>query len=339
MSSTSDERPVQALGAHRPDPPFRERVGPWRPERGADHIDELGAENLVERSRVLRVPVVDEDGGALEPTVDREVPGLLGHPGRVRVLGHPGDVDPAGGELDEEQDVERPQPDGLHGEEVGGQDAVSLASEEHRPGRTGASGRRPQAGSLEDPPDGRGAHPDPQLAKLATDPRVPPPRVLPCETSNQGPHLRIDWRPAGPAPRVGPLPSHEFAVPAHQGLRRDQERRPAVSRQGPGERGQQRAVEVPEPWSADLPTEDAELVTQDQDLEVLRSILARTLTAPAREASEDRECEPGQHGRRDGTDALVSARIGVLAPFRMVRPPGARSSSWWPCEVRTPTPG
>ncbi len=76
---------------------------------------------------------MDQSGGVVKSTVHGEVPGLLGDPSRVGVFSHTGDVDAASGELDEEQDVERLQPDGLHREEVGGQGAVSLASEELRP--------------------------------------------------------------------------------------------------------------------------------------------------------------------------------------------------------------
>jgi hypothetical protein len=95
-----------------------------------DDLDAFGLEHLVERSRVLGITIVDQDGGPLERTVDGEVPGLLGHPARVGVLRHPGEMHLAGGELDEEQDVQRLQTDGLDHEEVVREDALSLASEE-----------------------------------------------------------------------------------------------------------------------------------------------------------------------------------------------------------------
>jgi hypothetical protein len=140
MSSPTDERPVQALGSDRPDPPLRERVRPRRPVWGADNLDAFGPEHLVEGPRVLGITIVDQGGGLFERAVDHEVAGLLGHPRRVRVLGHPGDVDLPGGKLDEEQDVQGLQPDGLDGEEVGGENAVSLGPKELRPGGTPIGG-------------------------------------------------------------------------------------------------------------------------------------------------------------------------------------------------------
>jgi hypothetical protein len=46
------------------------------------------------------------------------------------VSGHAGDVYLSGGELDEEQYVDPFEEDGVDGEEVAGEDAVSLGSEE-----------------------------------------------------------------------------------------------------------------------------------------------------------------------------------------------------------------
>ena len=71
MATTSNERPVQALGPDRSGPPLGKRVRPRRPERGADHIDALG-KVLVERSRGL-VPVMDEKGSVVDCAVVGEV--------------------------------------------------------------------------------------------------------------------------------------------------------------------------------------------------------------------------------------------------------------------------
>src|SRR4051794_33575746 len=57
VSSSTGERPVQTLRAYGPKPSLREGVGPWR---GADHLDTLAAEDLVEGARALRVAVAEE---------------------------------------------------------------------------------------------------------------------------------------------------------------------------------------------------------------------------------------------------------------------------------------
>ncbi len=81
-------------------------------------------------------------------------------------------------------------------------------------------------------------------------------------------------------------------------LRGDQERRPPISRQASGERRQHRAVDWPEPGSPDLPTEDLQLVAEDEDLDVLGPVASRDVTEPSHETSEDGERDPAQHGRR-----------------------------------------
>src|SRR5450759_1324301 len=87
MPPAPDERPVEALGPHRLDHPFRVGVGIRCPDRGTDDPHPLRAQHLVERSAELCVPVPDEepDGAAATIVVHREVPGLLGDPRRVGV--------------------------------------------------------------------------------------------------------------------------------------------------------------------------------------------------------------------------------------------------------------
>jgi hypothetical protein len=132
-----------------------------------------------------------------------------------------------------------------------------------------------EPGRLQDPPDGRGSHLNGELADLALDPWVPPSRILPSQPHDEGSDLRIDGWSAGPAVRVGPLPLDQLAVPAEQSLRRDQERRPAFAGEGPGQSGKHGPVEGPEPRPTDLPSQDRQLVTKDQDLEVLGPVASR----------------------------------------------------------------
>src|SRR5439155_20662168 len=89
---------------------------------------------------VLRVSVPEQEPPPTEPAVDREVAGLLGDPSGVRMGRGPGDVDSPGGELEEEQHVERLQGDGLDREEVAGQDACRLGAEELVPRRSVPAG-------------------------------------------------------------------------------------------------------------------------------------------------------------------------------------------------------
>src|SRR6266496_54032 len=161
-------------------------------------------------------------------------------------------------------------------------------------------------------PERRGAGPSPaafrirlivvaptRTPSLRSSPLIrgyPPSGVLPSQSHDEGPNLRLDWWSAGPAPRIGPLPPDELAVPTEEGLGRHDERRPALSGQGSGKCSEYRAVERAEPGSPDLPAEDLQLPAEDHDLDVRGPIAPRKL--PGRKASKDGEGEPSEHGRR-----------------------------------------
>lgn len=105
-----------------------------------------------------------------------------------------GQVDAPCGELDEEQDVQGLQGDRLHREEVRGEDALGLSSQELRPARAGAPWRWAEAGLAKQPPDGRRADADAELSELALNPDVAPPGVLPRQAKDEVAELRIDGR-------------------------------------------------------------------------------------------------------------------------------------------------
>jgi len=136
-------------------------------------------------------------------------------------------------------------------------------------------GGRPQAGCLEDPPDGGGSHTDPELAELALDPWVALSGVLPGHPNDEFADLGIDGRPAGSPPGVGPLPADQLPVPPEQRLGRDQERRPALAREGPGQGREYRAVKGSEARAPDLPSQDLQLLAEDHDLDFLGPVAPR----------------------------------------------------------------
>ena len=59
-----------------------------------------------------------------------QVARLLGDPTLVRIRGHATEVDAAARELDEEQHVQTPQPNGVDGEKVTGDDRGRLRAQE-----------------------------------------------------------------------------------------------------------------------------------------------------------------------------------------------------------------
>ena len=137
LAAAEDQQPVEALAAQCPDPAFGVRPRLRRPYRRLDHPDTLGAEHLVEVAGELAVAVADEKPrtDALVIEVHGQVARPLGHPAAVRVRRNPGDVDAARRELEEEQDVEALQEEGVDGEEVALEDGRRLRSQELRPAR------------------------------------------------------------------------------------------------------------------------------------------------------------------------------------------------------------
>jgi hypothetical protein len=60
LCSARDQEPVEAVAANGPDPPFGERIRVWCPKRGADDLDGLASEDVVEGAAELTVAVVDQ---------------------------------------------------------------------------------------------------------------------------------------------------------------------------------------------------------------------------------------------------------------------------------------
>jgi hypothetical protein len=69
--------------------------------------------------------------------------------------------------------------------------------------------------------------------------------------------------------RIGPTTRHKGPVPAHYGLRAHEESGPALLREHARSGGKQRAVVRPEIWPLRLTAEDADLVAENQNLDLL----------------------------------------------------------------------
>src|SRR6266540_5279236 len=78
VAAAEDEDAVEAVGAERSYPAFGVGVRVWRLDRCPDHLDALGAEDLVEGVREFRVTVVyEEPEGVLIAELHDEVARLL----------------------------------------------------------------------------------------------------------------------------------------------------------------------------------------------------------------------------------------------------------------------
>jgi hypothetical protein len=66
VARAEDQQPVQAFGPCGPHEALGVGVGLWRSERRLDHVDAVGAEDLVEAGRELRVAVADQEPRVVE---------------------------------------------------------------------------------------------------------------------------------------------------------------------------------------------------------------------------------------------------------------------------------
>lgn len=114
-----------------------------------------------------------------------QIPGLLGNPMTVRVLGHRDLEYLSGRKLDEEQDVRAREADGVHGEEVAGHDRARLSAEKAAPGQSCSVRRGLQAGAPKQVADDGGGDAMAEPADLAGDPLVAPKRIVPGESQDK----------------------------------------------------------------------------------------------------------------------------------------------------------
>src|SRR5664280_2051491 len=231
------------------------------------------------------------------------------------VSGRRAEVDPPAPELDEHEDVERPEPGGLDGEEVAGDDAIRLGPQELGPGRAGPPRGGPRSRSSEQGPYRRRAHSEAELAELALDPHAAPARVLAGEAEDEGTELGIDRRPAKAArPAVGPLPAYELAVPAEEGCRGDEKGDPAVTRDDPTRRCEEDPVDDTELRSARRPLQHPKLMAENEDLEVLASAVLALLATADEETGEGSGDEVEERPHRPTVPGLSERESGFPTP-------------------------
>jgi hypothetical protein len=139
----------------------------------------------------------------------------------------------------QEQHVQPPQPDGIDGEEVAGQDSGGLLAKKRPPAGACPPWRGVEAVAAKRLADrGRGDL-DTKQEQLALDPLVAPTRVLGGQADDQPLQLLVEWRAASSTAGIGPGTGDQSTMPAQQGLGLDEEARPAGSWQHAADGGKQ----------------------------------------------------------------------------------------------------
>ncbi len=147
------------------------------------------------------------------------------------MFGDAAEVRSAGGDVDEEQQVEAPQGHGVDGGEItcdGG-----LRAQELRPGHRGPLGCGVDVGVLQNQPDCRSRDRVAQASEFAVDAAVAPGRVVAGEAKDELAELGGAGLSSGWPGWLGPVPGDAAAVPAQQGVGGDE----PASTPGAGERG------------------------------------------------------------------------------------------------------
>jgi hypothetical protein len=278
VSAVCDQEPVEAVATNRADPALGERVRVRGPKWGADDLNPLAFEDVVEGATELAVAIMDEETD--RPRALRESPGklscLLGCPTPIGVGAAAREVHTPRAEFDEEEHIQAPEPEGLDGEEVARDDRRGVGRQELAPAELGASAGRRDAALPEDLGDRRRRHSLTDTCQLADDPLISPARVLTCKTQNQVTDLLRDSGPTRCPSGVRPPSPYKLAMPAKQRVRANEERRPARSAQHPAGCSQEHAVSLLKPRTSALAAKNRELVPQHHDLELLELTRAQT---------------------------------------------------------------
>jgi len=107
--ASRDQQPVQALGADRANPAFREGVGVGCLDWCQHHLGVLGAEEVIEGAAEFGIPIAQDelDSSSLLAQHQQQIPCLLGDPGAVGVGGDASQMDLSGVHFDENSTYSR----------------------------------------------------------------------------------------------------------------------------------------------------------------------------------------------------------------------------------------
>jgi hypothetical protein len=126
--------------------------------------------------------------------------------------------------------------------------------------------------------------------------RTHPHRVLPTESRNELDGLDVERRPARSPLAVGPLPSHELAVPPEERLRHHHERAPSITAEPSACRGEEGSIPIAKIWAMHTPPQNLHLVTEHGVLQL--KLGHATGSREHSDQANEHEVQEGLHGPR-----------------------------------------
>lgn len=143
---------------------------------------------------------------------------------------------------------------------------------------------------------------DADALELADDPLVSPVRVLSGETQDQLTERALKRRSPRFPMCVRPAARDKLAMPAQQCVRFHREVPPSRPRHCATERSEQRPISTGQPRPASPPAQHGHLMTQEQDLELLRA------TGPRQQPHQREQVPRHQINERPEQAALLDRR-------------------------------
>jgi len=136
MAFIEDEQMIQALLSHAAHPPLGIGIGVWSPIRCQDHFYTLRDKHGIKTCGKLRITIVKEKTHLFPFLLEfpHELASLLRHPSCRRVRGTSSQMNATRPKLDEEEHLERLQPQRFYGEEITGQQLLLMLAKESTPG-------------------------------------------------------------------------------------------------------------------------------------------------------------------------------------------------------------
>ena len=209
---------VEALASDRSDQPFNMTVLPRRAWRDRPVSNAHGSQPACDRGTIGRVTVSDEIARCFVP---RECFGdLPGDPLGGRICGDIGPDEPSPLQTQDDQPVQKFEPDRRNDEQIDGGDVGGVVAQEGSPARRGWAATPGHV--LGD--SGLGDV-DTEFQQLAMNAWRAPERVVAADCPDQIADVGRDRRPADTAARLpAPVETEAASMPAHQRLRLEDDR-------------------------------------------------------------------------------------------------------------------